>query len=311
MAVQSLDTALKLHGPPIYVFHEIVHNQTVVKRFVQRGAVFVNSLDQVPDHSLVLFSAHGVSPDIEKQAFHRNLKTIDATCPLVTKVHIEALRFAKGGMRIFLIGHKGHDEVTGTFGQAPHAIEVMENVEDIENLNVDPDAKVAYLTQTTLSFDDTKKIVERLRAKFPHIVGPSKNDICYATQNRQQAVKALATRADLVIVIGSQNSSNSLRLAEIARQCGKTAVLIDRVEDIQPAWMEGKNCILVTAGAAPLKTWWKPASSTCRKPIGLRWKWKLCARKIWNFGCPGNSADRRVKSVRRPSIVPKINILEN
>ncbi|MCS6977635.1 MAG: 4-hydroxy-3-methylbut-2-enyl diphosphate reductase [Gemmatales bacterium] len=250
MAIETLERALELFGTPLYVYHEIVHNRPVVERFTRRGVVFVDDLSQVPDGSYLLFSAHGVSPAIREEAQRRNLFAIDATCPLVTKVHLEAVRFAAEGYTIILIGHEGHDEVVGTMGEAPEAIRLVESVEDVEKLDLPPDAKVAYLTQTTLSVDDANVIIEALRKRFPQIVGPSKDDICYATQNRQEAVKELVPEADLVLVFGSKNSSNSQRLQEIARDHGKPAYLIDGVRELQDAWFEGVKTVLVTAGAS-------------------------------------------------------------
>lgn len=250
MAIESLERALELFGTPLYVYHEIVHNRPVVERFTRRGVVFVDDLSQVPDGSYLLFSAHGVSPAIREEARRRNLYAIDATCPLVTKVHIEAARFAAEGYTIILIGHEGHDEVVGTMGEAPEAIRLVESVEDVERLDLPADARVAYLTQTTLSVDDANIIIDALRRRFPQIVGPSKDDICYATQNRQEAVKELVPLADLVLVFGSKNSSNSQRLQEIARDHGKPAYLIDGVQELQDIWFDKVETVLVTAGAS-------------------------------------------------------------
>jgi len=250
MAIESLERALELFGTPLYVYHEIVHNRPVVDRFQKLGVVFVDDLSEVPDGAYLLYSAHGVSPAVRWESQRRGLIAIDATCPLVTKVHLEAIRFAKEGHTIILIGHQGHDEVAGTMGEAPHAIRLVENVADVERLDLPPDAKVAYLTQTTLSVDDANVIIEALRRRFPQIVGPSKDDICYATQNRQEAVKELTQEADLVLVLGSQNSSNSLRLAEIAQACGKPAYLVDRVHELDDRWFEGVESVVITAGAS-------------------------------------------------------------
>ncbi|MBX7168460.1 MAG: 4-hydroxy-3-methylbut-2-enyl diphosphate reductase [Pirellulales bacterium] len=250
MAIDSLDHAVRLYGTPLYVYHEIVHNQYVVERFRDQGVVFVDSLDEVPYGARLMFSAHGVSPEIRRVASERNLSTIDATCPLVTKVHNEAIRFARDGYTIVLIGHEGHDEVIGTMGEAPQAILLVETEQDVDRLEVADDAKLAYLTQTTLSVDDANRIIARLRQRFPHIANPPKEDICYATQNRQEAVRLLATEAQLALVIGSQNSSNSQRLAEIGRLCGIPAYLIDRAHQIDPGWFEGIESVLVTAGAS-------------------------------------------------------------
>lgn len=250
MAIDSLDLALKAFGAPVYVYHEIVHNRYVVERFRNEGAVFVDDLHEVPEGSTLLFSAHGVSPAVRQLAAERKLHAIDATCPLVTKVHLEAIKFAKAGYTIFLIGHEGHDEVIGTMGEAPEAIILVETPEDVDRLEVADDTKVAYLTQTTLSVDDAQRIISRLRQRFPHIDAPKKDDICYATQNRQEAVSILAPEVQLVLVLGSQNSSNSQRLAELARERGVSSYLIDGPQDIDIAWFEGVETVLITAGAS-------------------------------------------------------------
>ena len=254
MAIESLDLTLREFGAPVYVYHEIVHNKYVVESFRKQGAVFVDSLEEVPTGSVLLFSAHGVSPEIRNLARERNLNAIDATCPLVTKVHLEAVKYAKEGYTIFLIGHEGHDEVIGTMGEAPESMILVETEEDVDNLEIDTDAKVAYLTQTTLSVDDANRIIARLRAKFSNLVNPPKEDICYATQNRQEAVRKIASRADLCLVLGSQNSSNSQRLRELAAESGIDAHLIDGKEDLDPKWFEGVESILVTAGASAPET---------------------------------------------------------
>jgi 4-hydroxy-3-methylbut-2-enyl diphosphate reductase len=250
MAIESLDLAIRAFGTPIYVYHEIVHNKYVVETFRAKGATFVDSLDEVPPGSTLLFSAHGVSPEIRRVARERKLRAIDATCPLVTKVHLEAIRFAKEGYTILLIGHEGHDEVIGTMGEAPQAIVLVESVEHADRLEFPPAAKLAYLTQTTLSVDDANRIIDRLKARFPRIVGPPKEDICYATQNRQEAVRILAGEADLVLVVGSQNSSNSQRLKEISLELGVPAYLIDGPADIHEAWLAGAETVVITAGAS-------------------------------------------------------------
>jgi 4-hydroxy-3-methylbut-2-enyl diphosphate reductase len=249
MAIESLERSLDLFGAPLYVYHEIVHNKYVVERFKRRGVVFVESLDEVPEGSPLLYSAHGVSPQIRSEARGRRLKAIDATCPLVTKVHLEAVKYASEGFTIVLIGHEGHDEVIGTMGEAPERMILVETAEDVERLTINP-AKMAYLTQTTLSVDDANVVIDALRKKFPQIANPPKDDICYATQNRQEAVRELAAEADLVLVLGSQNSSNSKRLAEIAGLLGPHAHLIDGVREIRPEWFEGVENVLITAGAS-------------------------------------------------------------
>jgi 4-hydroxy-3-methylbut-2-en-1-yl diphosphate reductase len=254
MAIESLEVALRTCGPPLYVFHEIVHNRYVVESFRARGVVFVEDLAQVPRGANLLFSAHGVAPEIRRLARQRELTAIDATCPLVTKVHREAVRFARQGYTILLIGHAGHDEVIGTIGEAPQATILVQTEEEAERLELPPGAKVAYLTQTTLSVDDAERIIGRLRARFPQLAGPAREDICYATQNRQEAVRALCAEADLVLVVGSQNSSNSQRLRELAAERGVAAYLIDGVDDLNPAWFEGVQTVAVTAGASAPET---------------------------------------------------------
>ena len=250
MAIESLEQALRLFGTPLYVFHEIVHNSHVVERFHARGVIFVDAIEEVPEGANVLYSAHGVAPVIRATAAERRLNAIDATCPLVTKVHLEAVRFAREGYTILLIGHGGHDEVIGTMGEAPASIRLVEDAAAVEALDLPSDARVAYLTQTTLSVDDAEVVIAALRRRFPHIVGPSRDDICYATQNRQEAVKELVPEADLVLVLGSQNSSNSQRLAELARSVGKPAYLIDAVDEIENHWLKGADTVLITAGAS-------------------------------------------------------------
>lgn len=250
MAIESLDLALEAFGPPVYVYHEIVHNKYVVESFRKKGAIFVDDLGDVPMGSHLLFSAHGVSPEIRRIAKERQLTAIDATCPLVTKVHLEAIKYASRGYSIVLIGHEGHDEVIGTMGEAPEAIVLVETPEDVDRLEFEPDTKLAYLTQTTLSVDDANRIISRLRERFPQIEGPPKEDICYATQNRQEAVRVLSDEADIVLVLGSQNSSNSQRLKELALERGKRAFLIDGASDIDLAWFTGDETVLVTAGAS-------------------------------------------------------------
>jgi 4-hydroxy-3-methylbut-2-enyl diphosphate reductase len=250
MAIESLERALELFGQPLFVYHEIVHNRPVVDRFRKRGAVFVDSMEEIPEGANVLYSAHGVAPAIREAARRRRLRAIDATCPLVTKVHLEAVRFAREGYTIILIGHEGHDEVLGTMGEAPASIHLVQDAADVERLRLPDDAKVAYLTQTTLSVDDAEVIISALRKRFPQIIGPSRDDICYATQNRQEAVKELVPLSDVVLVLGSQNSSNSMRLAEIAQSLGRRAYLIDRAEEICDSWIKDSDTVLITAGAS-------------------------------------------------------------
>ena len=250
MAIESLERALHLFGAPLYVYHEIVHNRPIVERFSALGVVFVDSIDEVPSGGTVLYSAHGVSPAIREQSRARNLRAIDATCPLVTKVHMEAVKFAKEGYTIVLVGHEGHDEVIGTMGEAPGSMILVEDAEDVAKLTLPADTKVAFLTQTTLSVDEARIVIEALRKKYPQIVGPNKDDICYATQNRQEAVRDLVPEADRGLVRGSPNSSNSQRLAEIARGTNRKAYLIDRASELEHVWFQPTDTVLVTAGAS-------------------------------------------------------------
>jgi 4-hydroxy-3-methylbut-2-en-1-yl diphosphate reductase len=250
MAIESLELAIQAFGTPLYVFHEIVHNRWVVEHFRGEGVVFVNNLAEAPEGSHLLYSAHGIPPEIRHQASRRGLKTIDATCPLVTKVHSEAIRFAREGYSIILIGHPGHDEVVGTMGEVPESMILVKDILDVDRLTLEKDRKVAYLTQTTLSAEDAGIIIARLRERFPQIVGPARADICYATQNRQEAVTVLADEADLLLVVGSQNSSNSQRLAELARSHGVTAHLIDGPADINLGWLRDEMTVVITAGAS-------------------------------------------------------------
>jgi 4-hydroxy-3-methylbut-2-enyl diphosphate reductase len=250
MAIESLEKALALFGAPIYVYHEIVHNRPIVERFRARGVVFVDDITEVPTGGTVLYSAHGVAPTIREQSRRRNLRAIDATCPLVTKVHMEAVKFAREGYTIVLIGHEGHDEVLGTTGEAPDHIILVEDADDVAALTLPVDAKLAYLTQTTLSVDEARVVIDALKRKYPQVVGPNKDDICYATQNRQEAVRDLVPEADVVLVLGSQNSSNSQRLAEIARSTGRPAHLIDRASELRDEWFQPKDTVLITAGAS-------------------------------------------------------------
>ncbi len=249
MAIECLERSLDLFGAPVYVYHEIVHNKAVVERFKARGVVFVERIEDVPEGAPLLFSAHGVSPQIRAVSRQRRLQAIDATCPLVTKVHLEAVRYARDGYTILLIGHEGHDEVIGTMGEAPERMILVETLDEVEALEIQSE-KIAYLTQTTLSVDDANIIIAALRRKYPHIANPPKDDICYATQNRQDAVRQLARGADVVLVVGSQNSSNSRRLQEIATDLGPRAHLIDGVSEIDPGWFSGDDTVLITAGAS-------------------------------------------------------------
>jgi 4-hydroxy-3-methylbut-2-en-1-yl diphosphate reductase len=249
-AVQAVEHALELHGPPVYVRKEIVHNKHVVEQLAERGAIFVDQETEVPEGELVVFSAHGVAPKVHENARERLLRTIDATCPLVTKVHVEARKFAEQGYTIVLIGHEGHEEVEGTTGEAPESIVLVQSAEDVDTLEVaDPD-KVAFITQTTLSVDETSLIIDRLREKFPAVVSPKSDDICYATTNRQIAVKQLARECDLVLVIGSTNSSNSNRLVEVAREHGAASHLIDNSLQVEEEWLGGVDTVGITSGAS-------------------------------------------------------------
>jgi 4-hydroxy-3-methylbut-2-enyl diphosphate reductase len=249
-AVQTVERALELHGAPVYVRKEIVHNKHVVEQLRERGAVFVDSETEVPAGATAVFSAHGVSPSVHANAAERGLNTIDATCPLVTKVHREAVKFAADGYTIVLIGHAGHEEVEGTMGEAPEHIVLIENEADVDALEVADPSKVAYISQTTLSVDETRAVINRLRERFPAIVGPRTDDICYATTNRQAAVKQLARECDLVLVIGSRNSSNSNRLVEVAREHGADSYLIDHEAEVRAEWLEGKAVVGITSGAS-------------------------------------------------------------
>jgi 4-hydroxy-3-methylbut-2-en-1-yl diphosphate reductase len=249
-AIDIVRIALEAFGPPIYVRKEIVHNRFVVEELQGKGAIFVDSVDEVPNGERVIYSAHGVSPEVREASENRQLRVIDATCPLVTKVHVEAVKFAREGYSLILIGHRDHDEVIGTLGEAPLVTQVVGSPDDVEALTVPDPNRIAYLTQTTLSLDETRDIIEALRKKFPNIKGPAAQDICYATENRQTAVKHVASQAELLLVVGSDNSSNSKRLVEVARSLGSEAHLIDSFRDIQPAWLDSVRTIALTAGAS-------------------------------------------------------------
>lgn len=250
MAIETLEEALRRFPPPIYVYHEIVHNRWVVSEFRDRGVIFVDDLDEVPAGATLLYSAHGVSPEIRRRAAELQLRTVDATCPLVTKVHREVRRFSDQGFTVLLVGHAGHDEIVGTMGEAPNAIRLVENEEQAETVEVPDPQRVAYSTQTTLSVDDAERVVARLRRRFPDLQGPARDDICYATQNRQEAVRVLASETDLFLVVGSQNSSNSRRLTEIAAAAGIPAYLVDGPKDLHEAWFQADQTVGITAGAS-------------------------------------------------------------
>lgn len=249
-AIDIVRIALETFGAPIYVRKEIVHNSYVVNDLAQKGAIFVNELDEVPAGARVIYSAHGVSPAVRARAKERGLKVIDATCPLVTKVHMEAIKFSKQGYSLVLVGHRDHEEVEGTQGEAPDVTQVVSTVEEVDALVVPDPNKVAYLTQTTLSLDEAGTMIEALKRRFPNIAGPHAQDICYATENRQTAVKNVAHGADVVLVVGSRNSSNSNRLVEVSRNLGTSSYLIDKADDIQPEWLEGAATVAITAGAS-------------------------------------------------------------
>lgn len=250
MAIDCLDEVIRRFGSNVYVYHEIVHNRYVVDRFTRQGVTFVNDISEVPMGAMLLYSAHGVSPEIRTQARDRKLQTIDATCPLVTKVHLEAIKYANEGYHILLIGHEGHDEVIGTMGEAPESITLVETPDDVDKLAFPEGAKLAYLTQTTLSVEEAGLVIQRLEQRFPHIEHPPKEDICYATTNRQHAVTTLIRQVDLLIVLGSQNSSNSRRLREIGESVGKPGYLIDGPHELREEWFEGIDSVLITAGAS-------------------------------------------------------------
>jgi 4-hydroxy-3-methylbut-2-enyl diphosphate reductase len=249
-AIDVVKIALNMYGAPIYVRKEIVHNRHVVEELRALGAIFVEELDEVPAGARVIFSAHGVSPEVRNQARQRNLKVIDATCPLVTKVHLEAVKFARKGFTIVLIGHKDHDEVIGTLGEAPEATALVSTVEDVDRLQVADPERVSFITQTTLSLDETRDIVVRLKEKFPKIQGPAAQDICYATENRQVAVKAVVPLCELLLVVGSQNSSNSRRLVEVCEKMGVPAYLVDDLTEVRQPWLDSIQTVAVTAGAS-------------------------------------------------------------
>ena len=250
-AVVTVEKALDLYGPPVYVRKQIVHNKYVVHKLEDRGAIFVEELDEVPEGSTVVFSAHGVAPSVHAEASERSLKTIDATCPLVTKVHSEAKRFSAEGMQILLIGHEGHEEVVGTMGEAPDAMTLVESPADADTVSVDPERPLVWLSQTTLSVDETLETVDRLRERFPNLQSPPSDDICYATQNRQAAVKQIAEQCDLLIVVGSGNSSNSVRLVEVGLESGaSSAYRVDGVDELDETWLEGVSTVGLTSGAS-------------------------------------------------------------
>jgi len=249
-AIEIVELALQIYGPPVYVRHEIVHNRHVVEELRGKGAVFLEDLSEIPPGSLVIFSAHGVSPKVRDEATARGLRVLDATCPLVTRVHVEAMRYARNDCEIVLVGHRGHVEVEGTLGHANDRMHLVETLDDVSRLEIQDPLRVGLLTQTTLSVDDTREIIAALRERFPAIQRPGQGDICYATQNRQNAVKEIARESDLVLVVGAPSSSNSSRLVEVARACGAEARLVESAEEIEASWIEGCRCVGVSAGAS-------------------------------------------------------------
>jgi 4-hydroxy-3-methylbut-2-enyl diphosphate reductase len=250
MAIEVVDQVLALKGPPVYVFHEIVHNRHVVEDFKRRGVTFVDDITEVPDGGVIVYSAHGISPEVRRQSRERRLVQVDATCPLVTKVHMEVLRYARDGYTILFVGHRNHDEAVGTVGEAPDSIVVVESPEEVRSARVPDPEKVAFVTQTTLSVSDAERIIEAIKQRFPNVRYPVKEDICYATTNRQNAVSQISPEVDLVLVVGSRNSSNSARLVERAKEAGKEAYLIDDESEVSDSWLQGKESVLVTAGAS-------------------------------------------------------------
>jgi 4-hydroxy-3-methylbut-2-enyl diphosphate reductase len=269
-AIDIVEKALEVCDGPVYVRREIIHNRFVVDELRQKGARFVEEVDEAPDGSWLVFSAHGVSPEVRTRARERGLKTIDATCPLVTKVHLEAIHYAKNGYTILLIGHEDHDETTGTLGEAPGAMRLIETKEDAETVAVPDPNRVAYLTQTTLSLDDTREILDILKRRFPRLVGPGKQDICYATQNRQDAVKAMVPHVDLLLVLGAPNSSNSLRMCEVAKAHGAVSHLIERAADIRSDWLQGVRVLGLTAGASAPEVLVQEVIQFAREKLGVQ-----------------------------------------
>lgn len=269
-AIDIVEKALQVCGGTVYVRKEIVHNRYVVEELRKKGAVFVEDLDQVPENSWLIFSAHGISPEVRRQAKEKNLKVIDATCPLVTKVHLEAIQYARNGYTILLIGHKDHDETIGTLGEAPGRMRIIETAEEAEKIEVEDPEKTAFLTQTTLSLDDTKEIISVLKRRFPKLKGPGKDDICYATQNRQNAVKAMTPSIDALLVLGAHNSSNSIRLQEVGQASGIPSYLIESVRDIKPEWLSGVKVLGLTASASAPEYLVQETVDYCRKEFNVR-----------------------------------------
>ena len=294
-AIEVVEQALARVQGPVYVRKEIVHNLHVVKALREKGARFVEELTQVPEGSTTIFSAHGVSPAVHQAATARRLNVIDATCPLVTKVHVEATRFARQGYTLLLIGHAGHEEVEGTMGEAPEAIRLVQTVEEAHRVMVENAEKVAVITQTTLSVDDTRAIVDVLKARFPKLIAPAKDDICYATQNRQNAVKALAREAEVILVIGAKNSSNSIRLTEVAEDAGRRAYLINDATEIYPAWFEAAECVGVTSGAsAPEHLVQEVVEALKRFGATVVEEWELTREDV-SFGLPVELTSTKIR----------------
>jgi len=293
MAIKALTWLVRAFDEPVYCYHEIVHNRLVVERFEAQGVVFVDDIDDVPDGAPLMLSAHGSAPEVVRRARQVGGYTVDAVCPLVTKVHREAIRHARAGYTIVLIGHDGHDEVLGTMGEAPEAIVLIERPEDVEQLEIPDETKVAYLTQTTLSVDDAKRIIQQLRLRFPQISAPAKGDICYATQNRQEAVIRLSQEADLVLVLGSRNSSNSQRLAELSRERGVPAWLLDGPQDIEHRWFENVATVLVTAGASAPEVVVKAVLDYLREQFGATVELRSLREESVSFPLP--------QELRRPN----------
>jgi 4-hydroxy-3-methylbut-2-enyl diphosphate reductase len=286
MAIDCVNQVLELKGAPIYVFHEIVHNKHVVEDFEARGVTFVNDIREVPEGGVVVYSAHGISPDVRDQSRQRRLVEVDATCPLVTKVHLEVLRFAKEGYKIIFIGHKNHDEAIGTMGEAPDSMVIVESVEDVEKLPFSQDQQLAYVTQTTLSISDANLLIDALKRKYPNVKQPPKEDICYATTNRQNAVSLWSPEVDFVLVIGSKNSSNSRRLVETAEANGVAGALIDDARELDPSWLDGKKSILVTAGASAPEHLVKGLLDRLERDFGARIESRTLVQEDVSFSLP-------------------------
>ncbi len=286
MAIDTVQELVDLIGTPLYVYHEIVHNRHVVERFVDQGVTFVEDIAEVPEGSTVVFSAHGVSPQVRQESEQRNLRMIDATCPLVTKVHVEARRYAKMGKRILLVGHAEHQEIKGTFGEAPECTTIVESPADVDALDFPPDTPMIYLTQTTLSVDDAQVIIDAIKRKYPNCTAPPKEDICYATTNRQHAVREMAPQADLTIVIGSRNSSNSVRLTEISENTGTPAKRIDDTSELDFAWFAGVDTVLLTAGASAPEDLVLNVIETLKKRFGATLDEPVVVDEGMNFALP-------------------------